>query len=338
MFDLRFLNPFAEKVSASTEIIELRCYPVKSCRGFSVASTALTMRGLDLDRRWMFVDAKTKKFITIRDIPALTLIDTSLRQGLEQDDPHLVIGIRNQSDKQVSIPARPTSSWLESNTALATVDIWGTNTDGYVYGEHVNSVFSDFLGRPVALVHKGPTARILQGNAAPSRLGRTQDTNFPDALPLQIANESSMKELNSRLRAQNHDKITIDRFRPNIIVRGGADDGMPPWSEDRWKTVRILTGPAPSSAWILTGPSRVDIDVACRCARCQVPNLNPETSEKDAKEPWKTLLSYRRVDEGIKYKPCFGMLCVPRSEGNIRVGMKFEVVETTENHCYVKNF
>ena len=338
MFNLQSLNPFAGNVVASTEIVELRCYPIKSCRGFSVASTTLTMRGLDFDRRWMFVDAKTRKFITIRDISALTLIDTSLRQGLEQDDLRLVIGIRNLADKQVSIPARPTPFWLESNTTLATVDIWGTDTDGHVYGEHVNSIFSDFLGKPVALVYKGPTARILQGNAAPSRLGRTQDTNFPDVLPLQIANESSMKELNSRLRAQDHEEIAIERFRPNVIIRGGADDGMPPWSEDRWKTVRIVTGPTLSSAWISTGPSKVDIDVACRCARCQVPNVDPQTSEKDAKEPWNTLVSYRRVDDGIKYKPCFGMLCVPRSEGDIRVGMKFEVIETTEKHRYVKGF
>jgi hypothetical protein len=49
-------------------------------------------------------------------------------------------------------------------------------------------------------------------------------------------------------------------------------------------------------------------------------------------------MSYRRVDEGMKWKPCFGMLSVPRNEGPIAVGMKFEVVETTEAHKYVKGF
>lgn len=82
----------------------------------------------------------------------------------------------------------------------------------------------------------------------------------------------------------------------------------------------------------------LDIDVQARCARCQVPNVNPETAEKHAKEPWDTLVSYRRVDEGIKFKPCFGMLSVPRNEGEIAVGMRFEVTELTEDHYYTKGF
>lgn len=49
-------------------------------------------------------------------------------------------------------------------------------------------------------------------------------------------------------------------------------------------------------------------------------------------------MKYRRIDEGIKFKPCFGMLSVPRNEGEVEVGMRFEVLETTQNHKYVKGF
>lgn len=52
----------------------------------------------------------------------------------------------------------------------------------------------------------------------------------------------------------------------------------------------------------------LDLDVVARCARCQVPNVDPETADKDEHEPWDTLVSYRRIDEGMKWKPCFGML------------------------------
>ncbi len=38
------------------------------------------------------------------------------------------------------------------------------------------------------------------------------------------------------------------------------------------------------------------------------------------------------MDEGIKWKPCFGMLSCPRNEGAIAVGMKFEVIEMTEDY------
>lgn len=49
-------------------------------------------------------------------------------------------------------------------------------------------------------------------------------------------------------------------------------------------------------------------------------------------------MQYRRVDEGMKYKPCFGMLTCPRNEGPISVGMKFEVTETTDKHFYQTGF
>ena len=57
---LEKLNPFAAALDAS-EVVDLRIYPIKSCRGISIKKSFLTKRGLDLDRRWMFVDAETFK-------------------------------------------------------------------------------------------------------------------------------------------------------------------------------------------------------------------------------------------------------------------------------------
>jgi uncharacterized protein YcbX len=79
-------------------------------------------------------------------------------------------------------------------------------------------------------------------------------------------------------------------------------------------------------------------DIVARCGRCQVPNVDPVTAEKHKTQPWDTMMKYRRVDEGLKYKPCFGMLGVPRGEGNISVGMRFEVLEETDEHFYIKGF
>jgi uncharacterized protein len=132
-------------------------------------------------------------------------------------------------------------------------------------------------------------------------LGREQYTNFPDVLPIQITNESSIRELNSRLREKGVDEITIERFQPNIVVKGGGEGQPGAWSEDSWKTVRIVNKePASGVTSLLGGNAGLDIDVAARCARCQVPNVDPDTAHKDQHEPWDTLVSYRRVDEGIK--------------------------------------
>jgi uncharacterized protein len=321
------LNPFASRGTVS-EIVELRIYPIKSCRGIKVDRTTLTRRGLDLDRRWMFVDDKKHEFITIRQKSQMTLIDTAI----SADGQVLTISIRD-TDKSVNIPARPTTEWLQANTKLQQVGIWRQQTDGYEYGEDINSVFTDFFGEKVSLIYKGPTPRICQGNGAAKFLGREETVNFPDVLPVQIASQSSLQELNSRLTAKGEEPLTIERFRPNIIIKGDV-----PWSEDSWKTVRI-NGSA-SLIGLITGANRdaLDIDVVARCARCQVPNVNPDTAVKHKKEPWDTLMSYRRVDEGMKYKPCFGMLCCPRNEGVIAVGMRFEVLEMTDKHFYQTGF
>lgn len=273
----------------------------------------------------------------------MTLIDTSL----DASSSNLTISIHS-TPHSITIPTRPSPSWLESNTTLSRVNIWDYETDGYIYSESINTIFTNFFSKPVKLVYKGPTPRILRGNGAPELLGREESTNFPDVLPLLIANEASLRELNGRLKEKGHDEITVENFRPNIIVKGAESSDtavkgvLPPaWSEDSWKTVRILPSGEQKSGFasLLGGGEKpLDIDVQARCARCQVPNVNPDTAEKDKKEPWDTLISYRRVDEGIKWKPCFGMLSCPRNEGEVAVGMRFEVVGLTEGHKYIKGF
>ena len=276
-----------------------------------------------------FIDGKNK-FITIRSKPQMTLINTAI----DHDSDELVITIEHDDAKQVKVPIHPDQIWLNENTETVSVDIWEYITDAYSYTDRkIKSLFADFFGEEVRLVMKGPDPRICRGNGDPSRLGREESVNFPDVLPIQISSQSSLAELNSRLKEKGENEITVERFRPNIIIKGGE-----PWSEDDWKTVRINGNS--SYFTTLTGGNRdaLDIDVVARCARCTVPNVNPDTAEKNPHQPWDLLVSYRRVDEGIKYKPCFGMLCCPRSEGNVEVGMRFEVMEITQAHKYIKGF
>lgn len=337
--------------SKTTEVVSLRVYPIKSCRGFEVSRTTLRMHGLDLDRRWMFVDAETNGFLTIRQIPEMTLINT----GLSPDGEFLEISIADAAvvddnvdidkKKVIRIPAYPTPDWLAAHATLERVRIWDIETDGYLYNDgpevEVNEFFSAFLRRAVRLVYKGPTPRVLRGNADPRLLGRTQHTFFPDVLPLLIASEASLAELNARLERKGADPITVERFRPNIVVRGTQ-----PWAEDRWKLVRFTSSSPPSSDSDDTSSSSkpkskkqpLDVDIVARCARCQVPNVDPATAHKHRHEPWDTLMSYRRVDAGIRFKPCFGMLGVPRAEGEIAVGMRMEVLDVTDQHWYIKGF
>jgi len=321
-------NKDAPPIPPPTEVVGMRIYPIKSCRGFEVGFTTLRKSGLLLDRNWMFIGKEDRKFLTIRSDPSMTLIDTKLNTT-GKEGRMLEISIHN-TDARVTIPAFPTEKWLKANTTLSQVDIWGSSTDAWEYGPDINKIFSSFFHKDVALVYKGPTARMVAVNGKKELYGSETPHHFADVMSLQVASEASISDLNRRLTdgKDSTSSLTIERFRPNIIVRGREDH---PWEEDTWKRIRISTT-LPDEEAIY----KIDLDVVARCARCQVPNVDPDTAVKHPTEPWEELMKYRRVDKGgaAKWKPCFGMLCIPKNEGKIKVGAKLEVLETTSNHLY----
>jgi uncharacterized protein YcbX len=314
-----------------SEIISLRIYPIKSCRGIELKRSNLLKTGLDLDRNWMFVDrtddvdSKGKPyngvFQTIRQNASMTLIDTEIDYAT--DALHIWV---HGSDKVVKIPAHPDQEWLEKNTKPCEVEIWEAQTDAWEYSQEINDVFSRHFEKPVALVYKGPTPRPCGTNGTEELYGEKISHKLADVMALQVASESSINDLNRHLEERGQDPITIERFRPNIIVRGRA-----PWDEDSWKKVQIVT-----LFHEVEQLKRINLDVVARCARCRVPNVNPDTAEEHPKEPWDTLMKFRRVDTGgaAKWKPCFGLLCVPKGEGEIRVGSKLRTLERTDKHLY----
>lgn len=324
-------DPNAPPIPPPTEITSLRIYPIKSCRGLELTHTRLKKSGLLLDRNWMFI-GPDRKFLTIRSDPSMTLIDTKIYESQEdhnKGETFLEISIHG-TDGRVKIPAFPTKKWLEENTKLSTVEIWGSETDGWEYSAEINKMFSNFFNKDCALIYKGPTDRLVAINGRKELYGKDTAHHFADVMSLQVASEASIKDLNKRLGFSPNakDALTIERFRPNIIVRGRDDH---PWEEDSWKRVRISTTLPDEEALY-----KLDLDIVARCARCQVPNVNPDTAEKNAKQPWDTLMQFRRVDTGgpAKYKPCFGMMAIPKNEGKIAVGAKLECLETTDKHWY----
>jgi uncharacterized protein len=76
--------------------------------------------------------------------------------------------------------------------------------------------------------------------------------------------------------------------------------------------------------------------VACRNVRCQVTTVNLEKGEfEETHEPYKVMQSFRRVDPGAKYFPCFGMNMVQHETGYvIRVGDVIRVKQRGQ-HQYV---
>lgn len=279
----------------------------------------------------MWVTYPDYAFLTIRNFAKMTLIRPTYNPST--DTLTITAPAPNSASEALrfEIPAHPSPEWLARNTDVVNATVWKTTTPAFCYSTQLTGPFNAFFGKDVRLVYKPPVSdspRALTGNAQQQLLGRAASTCFADLMPVLIGSEQSIAELNARLTQAEHWSIDVRRFRPNILVQGTT-----PWDEDRWKSIQ-LAPPSGSSKWKF-GMDALKLDVVARCARCRVPNVDPDTAEEHQRQPWDTLMKYRRVDPGITFKPCFGMLCVPRDAGRVEVGMRLEVTSVTDKHRYI---
>ncbi|HLA08158.1 MAG TPA: MOSC domain-containing protein, partial [Anaerolineales bacterium] len=122
-------------------------------------------------------------------------------------------------------------------------------------------------------------------------------TGFADAYPILLISEESLGDLNSRLE----NPVPMNRFRPNLVVKG-----CDPYAEDGWNQIRI---------------GDVLVVIVKPCARCEVTTIDKETLERN-KEPLKTLGKYRKHKLGA----IFGQNVIPLNSGRIRLGMNVEIL------------
>jgi uncharacterized protein YcbX len=246
-------------------------HPVKSMRAISLQQATLTARGLLHDRRWMVV-RPNGRFVTQRDAATLALIDCEL-----EDDGAV---LRREGHGSVRIPfeGRP-------GEAVAT-EVWGDPCRAVDEGPEVSRWLTEAVGSAEALriVRMAPGFRRRQSQ--PERFGEDTTTLFADSAPLLLASETSLAALNDELQAGGHDPVPMNRFRPNIVLRG-----LEPFEEHR---SAMLSG----SSWSLR--------LAQRCERCVVTTIDQETARPDpAREPYMTL---RRINPvpGPSAGPAFG--------------------------------
>jgi hypothetical protein len=240
-------------------VSELYLYPIKSCRGVSVAVANVGDRGFVGDRRWMLVDERGR-FVTQRETPELALITTELgsdrilvhassrfgpRSPLE-----LPLELLDGSDVEVEI-------WRDRARALA--DAPGSRW------------FSEALGKKLGLVYM-PDA--TERSVRPEHALPGDIVSFADAYPFLLTSQASLDDLNQRLDFP----VTMLRFRPNIVIAGSET-----YEEDGWSD--LLIG---SIAFRVPKP----------CDRCSVPAVDPETGER-GKEPIRTLAQYRKRDDKV---------------------------------------
>jgi uncharacterized protein YcbX len=261
-------------------VSQIHVYPVKSLGGLALPESPVESRGLEHDRRWMLVDA-AGRFLTQREWPRMALVSVALAPGgLLLSAPGV---------EPLRVPFEP-----KAPARRLTVQVWRSVCEAAPVGEEADGWFAEFLGVPCRLVYMPDETRRAVN---PDHSAGEGIVSFADGYPLLLLGEASLADLNARLARP----VTMDRFRPNLVV-----SGAPPYAEDGWKRVRI--GGALFQA-------------AKPCARCGLITVDQDAGEVSGSEPLRTLAAYRRRDG----KVLFGQLLIPLEMGAVRVGDAVEL-------------
>ncbi len=262
-------------------VAALALHPVKSCAGIDLREALLVETGLEFDRAWMVVDEHGEMF-TQRELPCMALIQPTLR--------HSDVVLR--APGMLALHLR-----LDTVEEPTRVRVWDDVVKAYDMGALAAQWFSDFLGQKLRLARFDPEEQRLSD---PKWAGTvTAENQFADGFPLLVANSASLAELNGRLGAKGAAPVTMQRFRPNLVL-----DGLQPWDEDHIDEIDITTA-----------EGLVTLRFVKPCTRCSIPNIDP-TSAAPGAEPGLTLAGYRSD---------------PRLDGAITFGMNAVIVQGVEH-------
>jgi len=249
------------------QITDLFIYPVKSLKGIALKESITALRGLQYDREWM-VTTSDYEFITQREIPLMSTIEVSI------DSDDLILSSKDNTKFKVPL--------LSSNTNVIKSSVWGDICDAYDEGDDVSLWLTNLLGQ-----YKGKSLRLVRYASKGLRLvpskyldGMEAQSAFSDQFPYLITSWESLDKLNEGLIKNGSQVAEMDRFRPNIIVKG------------------INNLEKKTSQNLLCQKSGYNFGLRKPCKRCKIITINQDDGIIDnPKEPLATLTSLRFSDE-----------------------------------------
>ncbi|WP_310560873.1 MOSC domain-containing protein [Flavobacterium sp.] len=251
---------------------ELYLYPIKSLAGIRVENARAEEMGFENDRRWMLIDDQNQ-FITQRKYP-----------NLSQFYPKIL-------ENKISITHHNSIHEFFINESLEepiSSKVWDDETKVFEVNKATSKWFSEALGFRCKLVK---IANIGDRKHSSSKLNTTLNVSLADGYPYLLIGSESLNFLNEKLE----EKITIARFRPNIVISSSIAH-----EEDFFGNFQIGT---------------VKFKNTKSCGRCIMVNNNPMNGIVK-KEPLKTLSAYRKVENSI----LFGTNAMCLNEGKISIG------------------
>ena len=248
------------------QITDLFIYPVKSLKGISLNTSETSLRGLKFDREWMITNSDYE-FITQREIESMSTIEVSIDSGA------LTLSLKNNTKHTIPLDS--------IKSAPIKVSVWGDNCDAYDEGDDVALWLTSVLGQ-----YKGKSLRLVryakQGvRPVPSKYleGMEAQSAFSDQFPYLVTSWESLDKLNKGLIKNGSQVAKMNRFRPNIVVKG---------IEDLEKK---------TSQNFLCQQSGYSFGLRKPCKRCKIITINQDDGKIDnPKEPLATLTSLRFSD------------------------------------------
>lgn len=237
-------------------ISQLFVYPVKSLGGIALNKCKIEKRGLQYDRRWMLCNEQNQ-FISQREFNELALFKLQL----------FVNGFAVQYKNE---PAFEIPFSIEGRTEK--VKVWDDECEAIEY-KKASEWFSLILNFTCKLFYMpNETKRNIDDRFSVNN----EITSFSDGFPVLIIGQESLNDLNNKLA----EKIEINRFRPNIVFRGGNA-----FDEDNFEDFSI---------------NNMQFKGVKLCSRCIMITINQTTGITSA-EPLKTLATYRTVNNNVMF-------------------------------------
>jgi uncharacterized protein YcbX len=267
--------------SSAIILTGLFIYPIKSLGGISVPAAELTPQGLRHDRRWLIVDERNR-FLTQREHAEMALL------AVEPAHNGFLLRHRQRPDLlPLYIPFEATPE----KTLFVT--IWDDMVFAWRGAPEADAWLSEALGRACKLVYMSDMVRREVEPDKPELNPAGTLVSFADGYPYLLASEESLARLNDQLAQP----VPMNRFRPNLVVRGAAADAEMQWADFQiaGNAFRSVRG----------------------CGRCIVTTIDQETAMKNpATEPLRTLATYRKQGNKIM----FGQNVTGPANGQLRVG------------------
>jgi uncharacterized protein YcbX len=243
---------------------ELWIYPIKSLGGIRLTTAKVLEKGLQFDRRWMLIDANGI-FMTQRIHNSMALFKVSIN--------HDEVVVTKKDSAGNTIATISFAANAQATGPRIRSKVWDDEVDVVEVDSELSKWFSLHLNMSCKLVH------FPESNARPVDAKykiKGEHVSLADAYPFLIVGQSSLTDLNNRLK----DPVPMNRFRPNFVFSGGD-----PFEEDGWKNIMI-------------GKNR--FAGVKNCSRCVLITVDQETSTKAA-EPLYTLSTYRKRENKVYF-------------------------------------